>query len=98
MARIEAVLTDCNFSFIKTERITIDFVEKMWKKLRENLWVICGKIYCVFVEKVVLHVLGISFAHYVDFCGKISSGFTQANNREKVRVLHIFHIFYNYYY
>lgn len=83
-----------------TQSNKVDFVEKMWRNLRKNLWVNCGKVLRRGVDKLVLHILGKRFARFDGFCGKFYKGFTHRFNRGRGGVLHIFHIayYYNYYF
>lgn len=98
MVKTEVGLTVFETSFRKTEQLCIDFVEKMWRSLRKNLWENCGKVLHKFEEKLVLHILSGRFARFGEVCGKFCQGFTHRIYRGRNGVLHIFHIVYYYNY
>lgn len=52
-----------------------NFVEKLWKSLRESLWENVGKSFHRVKDLVVLHILKRDFTHFVGSCGKISKWF-----------------------
>lgn len=65
-------LTKFYCNYIKTEHVGLDFVEKLWRNLRERLWKDLRKSFHRVVDFEVLHKnLGV-FARFEEDCGKFS--------------------------
>lgn len=54
---------------------TVDFVEKLWRSLRESLWTNLRKSFHKVNDWMVLHSFGRNYTHFEGFCGKISKWF-----------------------
>lgn len=54
---------------------SVDFVEKMWRSMRESLCRSLGKSFHRMVNFVVLHILEWDFTHFGGVCGKFCRWF-----------------------
>lgn len=91
-------LTKFYCNYIRTEHVGLDFVEKLWRNLRESLWKDLRKSFHRVVDFEVLHK-NLGFLHALrKIVESFPGGFAHWFLSVKMVVLHIFHkaYYYNY--